>query len=230
MLIPNHPDDERLSALAWGETDATADTSLTGHVAGCTRCTDLVIELGALRASLAELPDLAPSHPLRLLPPVETDASRVDRLGGWARRFFAPVLAAGAALALVGLVGTTTPAFRAEGVFQDVGSDLQVQASGAEVAAPAAGYGGGGAAAPSSGEAAGEEALSGADALTPEESTVERSLAAPSDGPYASGERDDAALAQVPAERSPWPMVLFTGVALMVAAAVLRWILVPRAG
>jgi hypothetical protein len=34
----------------------------------------------------------------------------------------------------------------------------------------------------------------------------------------------------LPAERSPWPMVLFTGVALMVGAALLRWILVPRAG
>ncbi len=31
-------------------------------------------------------------------------------------------------------------------------------------------------------------------------------------------------------ERSPWPMVLFTGVALMIGALLLRWILVPRAG
>jgi hypothetical protein len=34
----------------------------------------------------------------------------------------------------------------------------------------------------------------------------------------------------LPAERSPWPMVLFTGVALMLGAALLRWIVVPRAG
>jgi hypothetical protein len=200
MLIPNHPDDERLSALASGDTDATADASLTGHVSSCIRCTDLVDELGALRASLAELPDRAPSRPLRLLPPVEDDASRVDRLGGWARRFFGPVLTAGAALALVGLVGTTTPAFRAETVFQDVGSDLQVQASGAALEAPAAGDGGG-AAAPSSGEAAGEEALSGADALTPEESTTERTLAAPSDEQSNDGNGEPAATAQLPAER-----------------------------
>ncbi len=32
------------------------------------------------------------------------------------------------------------------------------------------------------------------------------------------------------AERSPWPMVLFAGIALMIGAALLRWILVPRAG
>jgi len=41
---------------------------------------------------------------------------------------------------------------------------------------------------------------------------------------------DREAMTQLPVERSPWPMVLFTGVALMVGAALLRWILVPRAG
>lgn len=34
----------------------------------------------------------------------------------------------------------------------------------------------------------------------------------------------------LPAERSPWPMVLFTGVALLIGAVLLRWILQPRAG
>ena len=37
-------------------------------------------------------------------------------------------------------------------------------------------------------------------------------------------------ITQAPAERSPWPMVLFAGVALMIGATLLRWILVPRAG
>jgi hypothetical protein len=40
----------------------------------------------------------------------------------------------------------------------------------------------------------------------------------------------DTAPTTLNAERSPWPMVLFAGVALMIAALVLRWILVPRAG
>lgn len=238
MLIPNHPDDERLSALASGDTDATADASLTGHVSTCTRCTDLVNELGALRASLAELPDVAPSRPLRLLPPVEADASPADRLGGWARRFFAPALTAGAALALVGLVGTTAPAFRGEtGVFQDVGSELSAQASEA-AEAPAAGGGdaGAGASAPSAEEATSGEAFSEGDAAltpaasSPDESNVERALSASGDEGQPTSEGDSSAAAQVPAERSPWPMVLFTGVALMIAAALLRWILVPRAG
>jgi hypothetical protein len=41
---------------------------------------------------------------------------------------------------------------------------------------------------------------------------------------------DQAASDPVSVERSPWPMVLFTGVALMIGALLLRWILVPRAG
>ena len=69
MLNPNHPDDERLSALASRDDDAVADPELTAHVSTCDRCADLVAELALLRVSLAELPDLAPSRPLRLLPP-----------------------------------------------------------------------------------------------------------------------------------------------------------------
>ncbi|MDQ2674970.1 MAG: hypothetical protein M3Y40_09975, partial [Chloroflexota bacterium] len=70
MLIPNHPDDERLSALAARDDDAVADASLASHVSTCPRCTETITELGALRASLSELPDVAPDRPLRLLPPV----------------------------------------------------------------------------------------------------------------------------------------------------------------
>ena len=108
MLIPNHPDDERLSALASRDTDAIADARLTTHVSSCIRCTDLVTELSAIRLVLADLPDLQPSRPLQLVPPVEADHA-VDQLGGWARRFFAPVLVSGAALVLVGVIGTASP-------------------------------------------------------------------------------------------------------------------------
>ena len=111
MLIPNHPDGERLSALASDDTDATADRTLTDHVATCVRCTDLVNELGALRVSLAALPDLSPSRPLQLVPGVEAGSTSPDTVGGWARRLFAPFLVAGATLAFVGLVGTALPGF-----------------------------------------------------------------------------------------------------------------------
>ena len=216
MLIPNHPDDERLSALASGDPEAVADAALSEHVASCQRCTAAVAELGSLRASLAELPDLRPHRPLQLLPPV-TDPmpSGVDSVGGWARRFFAPVLTAGAALAMVGLIGTTAPLV---GQNMNAGSALD----GAEMAAPDASsqrlsaeesydFGAGGAAGADSGDSA-EDPADG-DAST-----------------FDAASSDDDGAESTAAERSVWPMVLFTGVALMVAAALLRWILVPRAG
>jgi hypothetical protein len=46
----------------------------------------------------------------------------------------------------------------------------------------------------------------------------------------ASGVDDSDALTGPPAERSPWPMVLFGGIALVIAGLLLRWIVVPRAG
>jgi hypothetical protein len=239
MMNSNHPDDERLSALASRDTDASADASLTGHVSSCDRCTDLVNELGALRASLAELPDLQPSRPLRLLPEVAESPATVDRFGGWARRFFAPVLTAGAALAMVGLVGTTVPAL--DGMAQSGSGQADTAASTLAGGEPAEAAG---EAAPEATAAAAAEAPSerttaeGADAYgdnfadasastaadSPDEETEYRALASD------ESDRDREALTQLPAEPSPWPMVLFTGVAVMVAAALLRWILVPRAG
>src|SRR5687768_2845123 len=211
MLNSNHPEDERLSALASRDTDATADTSLTAHLSTCDRCTDLVNELGALRASLADLPDLQPSRPLRLLPAADEAPAGADRMGAWVRRFFAPVLTAGAAVAMVGLVGTAAPA-------------LDGMASGGQAGA-----------APSTMDL--EQAAPEAAASAASEDSSERAAAAEGDGYAAAsdaaaggtmstfgGEDEDEdreALTQLPMERSPWPMVLFTGVALMIAAALL---------
>ena len=233
MLNQHHPDDERLSALASHDDDAAADAALTSHVETCARCAETIAELGVLRMSLAELPDLRPSRPLQLLPPVADDPADA-RAGGWVRRLFAPALTAGAAIAMVGLVGTAAPALdgmasSAGGIFQNVGTELSGGDSAAEelapeaaesmdVAVPADGYERGdadsGAAEPSDAAlgAAGGEGTTDPDASQGGVSRLETF--------------DD----QLPAERSPWPMVLFTGVALMVAAALLRWILVPRAG
>ena len=41
-------------------------------------------------------------------------------------------------------------------------------------------------------------------------------------------EETSAAQTDLAADRSPWPMVLFAGVALIVAALLVRWILAPR--
>lgn len=251
MLNSKHPDDALLSALAFRDTDATADASLTTHVSSCDRCTDLVNELGALRASLAELPDLQPHRPLRLLPEVAESPVGVDRFGGWARRFFAPLATAGAALAMVGLVGTALPALN--GMASSAGGQADTAAStmaGGEAAAEAP------EAAPEPSAALGAAAPSerttteGADGLAADSADASASASAAahafadaSAAAVGSGEEtenralasDEAgiardALTQLPADRSPWPMVLFTGVAVMVAAALLRWILVPRAG
>ena len=47
----------------------------SAHLTACDRCRPLVDELSLLRGALAELPDLAPSRPLRLIPPVPAPAA-----------------------------------------------------------------------------------------------------------------------------------------------------------
>ena len=232
MLIPNHPDDERLSALASRDDDATGDAALTSHVSACIRCTEVVTDLGALRASLAALPDVAPSRPLQLLPPV-AEAPAAGGGGGWVRRLFAPVLTAGAALAMVGLVGTTAPLLggmassgaapavdsAAEGGAEHAVSSLSQTLSTAE-AEPAGAAGGLAAESPGDGQEG--EARSDEDGSAP-----------PSDEEFfapATGDNDSAEDFTAAPERSPWPMVLFAGIALMIGVLLLRWILVPRAG
>ena len=238
MLISNHPHDERLSALASGDPDAVADASLSEHVASCHRCTETVAELGALRASLAELPDVAPHRPLQLLPPVtDADPSPVDRVGGWARQLFAPLLTAGAALALVGLVGTTgvpilggASSGAAPMEFEDSG-DVNTNlpaAGGAAASEEPSTLGGAGEAAasaePDHARASGDSAESeGGTAAEP--FATERQVIGTPDSANSDSER-----LSFNEERSIWPMLLFAGVALMIAAALLRWILAPRAG
>jgi hypothetical protein len=218
-MLNQHPDDERLSALASRDDDAVADAALASHVDSCARCTELVEELGALRMSLAELPDLRPHRALQLLPTV-ADAEVADGAAGWVRRLFAPALAAGAALAVVGLVGTAAPALdgMAAGgsIFSNVGTNLDGAAPGAEADGasreneePAASEAG---LAPAEGGGDGEGSVTAQESQSDDFEQVE------------TFDRD------LPAERSPWPMVLFTGVALMIGVALLRWILVPRAG
>jgi hypothetical protein len=245
MLIPNHPDDERLSALASRDPDTAADAVLTEHVASCLRCTDTVAELGALRASLAELPDLQPHRPLRLLPPVDEPApSRVDAVGGWARRFFAPMLTAGAALALVGLVGTTVPLLggaqsgaapaAAEGAQTDTatGRDGAYPAAGAEASEVPGTLDNGSEAAPSA-EATGEAFLNAPDdaaASASNEPGEMHPLQSEEGTEPQADSGGDAGRLTLTDDRPLWPMLLFAGVALMIAAALLRWILAPRAG
>jgi len=218
MLNHDHPDDERLSALAAGDTEATDDATLRAHVTSCDRCADAVSELTILRAALADLPDIAPHRPLRILPPVEADApGAADRLGLWARRLFAPALTAGAALAMVGVVGTALPTLGGQGAAGGAASapsERTATLDADDSAVPEI-------AAPFATEDAATEEFGGGDATTlgVDDESVEEDVA-----------RETGQADALSAERSPWPMVLFAGVALMIGAALLRWILVPRAG
>ncbi len=208
MLIPNHPADERLSALASNDPDAIADRSLADHVTSCVRCTDSVEELGALRASLAELPDLHPNRPLRLLPDA---APKSDGFGSWVRRLFAPALTAGAALAVVGLVGTSGVTNQ---LYQNAGTDLD--GADAEVGAEAPGEAAGAGASP----VATYDSLSGAQRSSGE-------------APAVAGEDDSESFEPVtpaPTETSIFPILLVSGLAVIAVALLLRYVIVPRAG
>ena len=232
MLISNHPEEERLSALASRDDDATTDAALASHVADCVRCTELVTELGALRASLADMPELAPPRPLRLLPPVADAPAAVGGGVGWVRRMFAPVMAAGAALAMVGLIGTASPVLQGFGAASGAAPDADAGAAEHPASSLAQVQ------SSSAGEAGAEDGPAAPAAEPSEDGSLRGEVAGRSPGedgaagyetlgdPPAS--RDD--FVQLPAERSPWPMVLFTGLALIVGALLLRWVLVPRVG
>ncbi len=107
-----HPDDERLAALAGGDPEVVSDAALRAHVDSCDQCAETVRELGSLRAALAELPDLVPSRPLQLLPPVAEP--RATARAGWLRRLAGPAMAAGLVLVVVGAIGSSGSAGMAQ--------------------------------------------------------------------------------------------------------------------
>jgi hypothetical protein len=106
MQQANHPDDERLAALAASEPDAVADASLVSHVSGCPRCAPIVGDLRALHSALAELPDIQPSRPLRFLPAVPEPRARGSRWVGFLRGVTGPAMALAILLIVVGSFGT----------------------------------------------------------------------------------------------------------------------------
>jgi hypothetical protein len=237
-MEPNHhPDDERLAAFAGGEPDV----ELRLHLRGCARCSSIVDELAMLRTALAELPDLAPSRPLQLIPRVPApQPSAVERLAGWTRRAFMPLLAAGFGLAIVGSVGTVGSTFSmgsAGASFAPASRDLSATSTPAEgggaAAASASANTDSAGAAPGSSKAASpapgfvaQSASAGATASPAASSAVAESASA-----SPAAERVNAFEQSTPSTpRSLWPMVLFAGLALIVGTLLLRWIVQPRAG
>jgi hypothetical protein len=219
-----HPSEERLAAFAGADPDATSDRELALHVPACPRCQEVVADLVALRAALAELPDLAPSRPLRLLPPVaEPRPTVAQRLAGIAHRTFAPLLAAGAGLVLVGAVG-------------GIGSlGAPSPASAPAGATPGAGDG----AAELSDETTptprerDDSPLSGA--ASPQPDLVRPGALASPRSQSGAEDQGTAAPEQVmrgPMSQSgpPWAGLFVAGAALIGVALTLRFVVAPRAG
>jgi hypothetical protein len=216
MTMPHpHPDDELLAAYAGGDADALADRALAAHLTACDRCRPLVDELSLLRGALAELPDLAPSRPLRLIPPVPAALAG----GSWLRRLTAPAMAAGAGLVLVGAIGVgATGAFFGQAA--SVGDSLSGAAASQREGVPA------GADSPS---LAPEDTTGSAGY---ERSTPPRSFtSSPPTTPQASS--DDGKTAELNYESSPeqpWLTLLIAGAGLFVISAALRVSISPGAG
>jgi hypothetical protein len=232
MQNDSHPDDERLAAYAGGDRDAVADAPLTAHIAACDRCGPLVEEISLLRGALAELPDLAPSRPLRLIPPVPAPA--VTSAGGWLRRLTGPAMAAGAGLVLVGAIGIgATGAIggffsqAASTVFQNVGDNLQGAGAPEGEATPSDNSVVPGAYNTSTppGETKGVTD-SGRDSEPP--STRSSAETSPTPVPAELGGTDH--LNESPSAEQPWLTLLIAGAGLFVISTALRFTIVPRAG
>ena len=230
-----HPDDERLAAYAGADPEALADASLASHLTSCDRCRPLVDELSLLRGALAELPDLAPSRPLRLIPPVPAPA--LSGSGSWLRRLTAPAMAAGAALILVGAVGIGATAGigslfgqAASGIFQNVGENLQGGGDPQpEVAASDSAHG------PVPGAfgspvATSEDTKGSTDSASSGESPSERSSSGASPMATPAGTDEREGLTGDSSQEQPWLTLLIAGAGLFVISTALRFSISPRAG
>jgi len=229
-----HPDDELLASLAADEPEAAGDAVLRAHVSGCERCGAIVSDLGALRTALAELPDVAPPRPLRLVPPVaESEPVRLP----WFRRLVAPAMAMGGVMVLVGAVGLAGGGLAGGGL-----AATPVSMGGAEGGQQAdraaertiwdALFGGAAADAGASPRAAGEDTSGEFGPEPPAASTsAEPAAASPSAAPTPV---DDGTATSGDGGWPGWPALpvglLGAGLVLMAGGLALRYVIIPRAG
>jgi hypothetical protein len=224
-----HPDDERLAAYAGGDSDALADSSLGAHLTSCGRCRPMVDELSLLRGALAELPDLAPSRPLRLIPPVAASAAPRS----WLRRLTGPAMAAGAGLVLVGAVGIGASGGMGDLFGAASAGAPQEQASASDNRlGPAVGED---SPAPVPGDATGyqrsDEPRSEVSSPSPSPKAIAPSPTATAPSPTATADDTDGTeqIANSSTEQ-PWLTLLIAGAGLFGISAALRVSLSPRAG
>jgi hypothetical protein len=226
MHHTTHPDDERLAAHASADREAVSDRELVAHLDGCDRCRPIVDELAILRDALALLPDIAPSRPLRLIPPVAEPAARPFGAREWLRRLAAPAMAAGVGLVLVGAVG-------ASGITGQFAAQLSGKAAGGSTAQPesnASGVAGRPVAAPSgSPRLAPGTATDGSTyghVSSPPRNLDSGGGASP---PSSQGEGAFQPLSHSSTDQ-PWLTFLIAGFGLFGISAILRYSLTPRAG
>ena len=214
MTMPRamHPDDVRLAAFAGADREAVSDRELSAHIDGCERCRPIVDELAALRHSLALLPDIAPSRPLHLIPPVAEPARRSGALG-WLRRLAAPAMAAGAGLVLVGAVGIS-------GLAGGLASTA---------AAPSMQESSKGAGAPEGGAGHSPVPAFSTDGAFDRTDTPRSQVGGDSVAPTPSASRDLGGPERGPGEQ-PRLTFLIAGFGLFGISAILRFSLTPRAG
>ena len=213
-----HPTDDRLAAYAGAEGDALADRELGAHITHCNRCGPIVDELSTLRAALASLPDVAPSRPLRLIPPVVEAAPRRGGALEWLRRLAAPAMAAGAGLVLIGALGAVGVSGLVGGLASKGGDTSSIQESSNGAGAPQAG---------------------GDHSPVPAFST-DGEFTGRTDTPRDNGSVGSVAPTPTPSvdmhesngssSEQPWLTLVIAGFSLFGISAVLRYSLSPRAG
>jgi hypothetical protein len=221
MQNPPHPDDELLAAYAGDEPEARADPSLASHVSTCDRCGPLVAELSLLRTALAQLPDVAPSRALRLIPPVPAPAAPATR-GSWLRRLTAPAMAAGAALVLVGAVGIGLSG-PASGLFSQAASAPKEAAATDQAKVPVA------AGSPPT-LVPGDMSSGGTEDRSTREPGPAASAQAPAPKPTGAEAGRTGDLGKRSATEQPWLTLLIAGAGLLGISVALRFSLSPRAG
>jgi hypothetical protein len=212
-----HPDDERLAAYASADREAVSDRELVAHLSSCERCRPIVDDLTLLRDALALLPDLAPSRPLRLIPPVPEPAAARSGALGWLRRLAAPAMAAGAGLVLVGAVGASGLVAELTGKTGDRNAALEASATDGDLA-------------PEGG---------GAKSLMPGVASDSAGYAYRSDDPrsqvgedsvFPAPSADEGFVPLTNSTEEPWLTLLVAGFGLFGISAILRYSLTPRAG
>jgi len=216
MHNTTHPDDERLAAYAGADGEAVSDRELAAHLTTCDRCRSVVDELAILRDALALLPDVAPSRPLRLIPPVAAPVARRPGALEWLRRLAAPAMAAGAGLVLVGAVGVSG---LVGGLASRAGPNAAIDESASN-----------GAAAPDGGGARTAAPAFSTDSEGTGRTDDPRSQAGnDSAAPTPSASRD-LGFVDPNSAGEPWLTLLIAGFGLFGISAILRYSLTPRAG